>query len=39
MEDISLKQNREKNKNLFYKSEKNNNLKFIRSNFYNRFKI
>ena len=39
MEDISLKQNKEKNENLFYKSEKNNNLKFIRSNFYNRFKI
>ena len=39
IEDITINQNIENNNNLFYKSNKNNNLKFIRSNFYNRFKI
>ena len=38
MEDIPLNQEKE-DENLYYKSNKNNNLKFIRSNFYNRFKI
>ena len=39
IEEIPIKQIQEKDNNLFIKSNKNNNLKFIRSNFYNRFKI